>query len=300
MVEYRHIRAFVSVAEELHFGRAAERLSQSQPTLSRTINALERIVGVPLLRRTTRHVELTPAGEAFLVHSRGLLGQVIEAVDSARRAASGLAGTLVVAYMDFAILGVVPSIVAGFRREHPDITVELRYSWTERQKSEVLNGDVDVGFMIAPFHAEGVDSRCVDSQRYVVALPEWHPLAAGDYVRLRDLADEPYVLGVRAEWGPMREAVFQLCSRAGFSPSVVEEAHSRDGIFGFVAAGLGVTIYTDVAFNSPRQGVAIRPLANIEDRVEIIAAWRERPSSPVRARFLTFLEGWTRHEVREA
>jgi DNA-binding transcriptional LysR family regulator len=289
MIEHRHIRAFVAVADERHFGHAAERLHQSQPALSRTINALEHAVGVPLLRRTTRRVELTPAGDAFLRRAQSLMAGLADAVDEAHRAAAGLSGTLTIAYMDFAILGVLPDMVARFRKQHPDIMVELRYSWTERQKAELLAGEIDVGFMIGPFHAEGVRTQSVDHQNFVAVLPEQHPLATAESLRLEELAGEPFVFGGQAEWAPLRETVFGMCNAAGFAPNIVQEAHSRDGIFGFVAAGLGITIYTDVARNGPRCGVVIRPLTNAPARVDVIAAWRALPCSPLRERFLAFL-----------
>jgi len=292
MIEHRHIRAFVAVADERHFGHAAERLHQSQPALSRTIKALEHAVGVPLLRRTTRRVELTPAGDAFLRRAQSLMAGLADAVGEAHRAAAGLSGTLTIAYMDFAILGVLPDMVAQFRRQHPDIMVELRYSWTERQKAELLADEIDVGFMIGPFHAEGVRSRPVDHQHFVAVLPEQHPLAVADSIQLKELAEEPFVFGGQVEWGPLRDAVFGMCNAAGFTPNVVQEAHSRDGIFGFIAAGLGVTIYTDVANNSPRRGVVVRPLTNAPAHVEVIAAWRAQPCSPLRERFLAFLGFW--------
>ncbi len=290
VIEHRHLRAFVAVAEESHFGRAAERLHVSQPALSRTIRALEDGVGVALLERTTRRVVVTPAGQALLVRARSLLHGLDEAVGMARHAAAGLVGRVTVAYMDFAILGRLPALVAAFRRSHPDVAVELRYAWTERQKAQLLDGEVDVGFMIGPFHAEGVRTALVARERYVAVLAAGHRLAKARRLALADLAQEPFVFGVPEEWGPWRAAVMRLCNAAGFAPRVVEEAHSRDGIFGFVAAGLGITIHTESALGSPRRGVVIQPLDGIEERVEVVAAWRVERVSPACARFVAFLE----------
>lgn len=290
MIETRQLRALVAVADEAHFGRAAERLGQSQPSLSRAIQTLEQAVGTPLLRRTTRRVEPTAAGAAFLARARVLLAGLDAAVDDAKRAAAGLSGRLVVAYMDFAILGVLPRLVAAFRRDHPDVEVDLRYSWTARQRAELLAGEVDLGFLIGPFTADGVRTRTVDRQCYVAVLPDAHPLASRRHVRLADLAHDPFVFGVAQEWGPLRDAVNRLCNDAGFSPRVVQEAHSRDGIFGFVAAGLGVTLYTDVAFNVPRRGVTVLPLVGVREQVQVIAAWRSVSAAPALRRFLACLD----------
>jgi DNA-binding transcriptional LysR family regulator len=292
VIEHRHLLAFIAVAETQHFGRAAQRLFVSQPALSRTVRQLEDSVGVPLLSRTTRRVLVTPAGLAFLERARSLLEGVGEAVQAARRVASGEVGRVRVAYMDFAILGVLPQLVAGFRTLYPEIQVELRYSWTQRQKRELLAGEIDVGFMIGPFHGPGVRTMEVARERYVAVLPAGHRLARRAGLRLADLAREQFVFGVREEWGPMHEAVSRLCNRAGFEPRVVQEAHSRDGIFGFVAAGLGVAVYTEAALNAPRRGVSIRLLEGVEEQVEIVAAWKAGEPSPVRARFLTHLEAF--------
>ncbi|MFT5449350.1 MAG: DNA-binding transcriptional LysR family regulator [Gammaproteobacteria bacterium] len=289
MIELHQLRAFVAVAEESHFGRAAERLGQSQPSLSRSVKAIERILDAPLFHRTTRSVELTPAGEVFLPRARTLLVGLTDAMDEARRASTGVTGRLVVSFMDFAILGVLPALVAGFRQHHPEVDVDLRYSWTERQRCELLAGEVDLGFLIGPFNAAGIHTQTVDRQRFVAVLPETHPLASRPHLRLSDLSEQPFVFGAHDEWGPVRTTLNRLCHAAGFSPRVVQETHSRDGIFGFVAAGLGVTLYTEVALNSPRRGVVIVPLIEVQEQIDVVAAWRTAGQPPALRRFLEHL-----------
>ena len=289
MMELRQLAAFVAVAEEHHFGRAARRLHLSQPALSRTIHALETRLDTSLVDRTTRRVTLTPAGEVLLQHARQVLESVDHAVEATQMAARGLAGRVVVAYMDFAILGELPRIVAAFRRQHPDVLVDLRYSWTERQRDELLDHRIDVGCLIGPFVAPNIATHCMARERFVAVLPARHRLARARAIDLRQLANEQFVLGVPSQWGPVHASLAKLCHRAGFAPNVVQEAHSRDGIFGFVAAGLGVSIYTEVASNSPRKGIVIVPLKNVPERVEITAAWRTDTPSPVRDRFVDCL-----------
>ena len=292
-IAVRHLSAFVAVADEGSFGRAADRLYMSQPALSRVIASLEAEVGVPLLRRTTRRVELMPAGKVFLGHAKKMMDDLDAAAAEARRAAAGLIGTVRVAYMDFAILGALPELIASFRRAHPDIAVELQYSWTEQQKAELLASTLDVGFMIGPFHGPSVRAHTFDVQQYVAVLPEGHRLAAKAELRLEDLAHEPFIFGVAEEWAPHRQKVLEFCNRAGFAPAVAEEARSRDGILGFVAAGLGVAIYTDVAARSLRTGTVVVPIADIGDTPSVIAAWRERPSTPAKSQFVSFFLEWS-------
>lgn len=286
-IETRHLKAFVAVAEALHFRRAADRLHLSQPALSRTIRWLESELGGPLFKRDTRKVELTEAGRAFLVESRLALAQVDRAVDSARHAAAGERGRLVVAYMDFAINGALPDILAHFRARFPAVRVDLQYHWTDQQKAKLLGREIDVGFLIGPFASPQIDTLKVASERFVAVLPERHRLARRRTIAIADLADEPFVFGATAMWGPFRATVNDLCLEAGFAPNVTQEAHNRDGIFGLVAAGMGITVYVECATRSYHQGLVIRPLTGVSARMETVAAWRKDNLSPVVPDFLS-------------
>ena len=282
-VELRQLRYFVAVAEELHFHRAAERLHIAQPALSRTIRALETDLGCALLSRTTRRVSLTDAGRVFLDEARTALHQVDNAAALARDAAGGKVGHLSVAYMDFAINGPLPRILSEFRRDHPGIVVDLHHLWTEKQRYALVAGEIDMGFMIGPFDAPGIASTVVARERLVAVLPEQHPLARRKSVSLPDLAGEPFVLGSMETWGPFRQVVGELCLAAGFVPNVVQEAHNSDGIFGLVAAGMGVTLYVETARHLSLRGSVSRPLADTDATVETVAAWQARePSAAVR------------------
>jgi DNA-binding transcriptional LysR family regulator len=253
-IELHHLRYFVAVAEDLHFRRAAERLRIAQPALSRSIKWLEGELGATLLRRTTRNVALTDAGQIFLDEIRPALAQIERAQRLAQSAAAGETGRLSVAYMDFAINGPLPAILNTFRIAHPGVTIDLAHMWTERQREAITAGDIDIGFLIGPFAAPGIESMTVLDERFVVVLPESHPLAENRRIRLADLRAEPFILGASAFWGPYRRMVDELCLAAGFTPIVVQEAHNSDGIFGLVAAGMGVSIYVEGARNFALRG----------------------------------------------
>lgn len=255
--------------------------------MSRTIRWLEGELGAPLFTRDTRKVELTETGRAFLAECRVALAQIDLAVESARHAAAGDRGRLVVAYMDFAINGALPDILAHFRARFPTVRVDLQYHWTEQQKAKLLERAIDVGFLIGPFASPQVDTLKVASERFVAVVPERHPLARRRTIAIADLADEPFVFGATATWGPFRATVNNLCLEAGFVPNVTQEAHNRDGIFGLVAAGMGVTIYVECATRSYHQGLVIRPLTGVSARMETVAAWRKDNRLPIVPDFLS-------------
>ena len=285
-IELHHLRYFVAVAEDLHFRRAAERLQVAQPALSRAIKWLESELGATLLLRTTRNVALTDAGRIFLHETRLALAQIERAQSLAQSAAAGEAGRLTVAYMDFAINGPLPAILNAFRASHPGVTIDLAHMWTERQREAIVAGDIDIGFLIGPFSAPGIDSLTILRERFVAVLPEAHPLAHKRSVSLADLSAEPFILGASAYWGPYRRLVDELCLGAGFTPRVVQEAHNSDGIFGLVAAGMGVSIYVEGARNFALRGCTIRPLKGLDANIETAAVWRSDNPSPVIANFI--------------
>lgn len=272
--ELRHIRAFVFVAEELHFRRAAERLFTTQPGLSRTIRWLEKEVGAQLFLRTTRRVELTEAGTAFLKECYEALEGLERGARSARSAAAGETGHVTVAYMDFAINGPLPRILEAFRRRHPGVRVDLIYMPTVKQKEALLAGSIDVGLLIGPFQSNKITAVSVVRDQVVVLMPSAHPLAELVSISLIDLAHEPFILGSEDGWTPFRRIVFDLCHQSGFSPNIAQEASTSDGILGLVAAGIGVSLYASCVRNIHREGLVVRPLAGIECDIETLAAWR--------------------------
>ena len=285
-IDLRAMRSFQAVAEALHFRRAAEQLNVAQPALSRTIRLLEEDIGTALLTRTTRNVELTEAGRVFLEEVQKVLAGAERPVDMARRAAEGRIGRLTVAYMDFAINGPLPGIMRRFRKSAPEIEVNLIHMWTARQREALVGGEIDLGFLIGAFAAPGIENLLVRREGLVAVLPESHALAKRACIGLKDLRGEPFVLGARDFWGPYREQIDVLCHGAGFTPDVVQEAYNSDGIFGLVAAGLGVTLYTESARHLRPRGAVVRPLS-LDARIETFAAWRDDAPSPARDAFVS-------------
>ena len=291
-MELRHLRYFVAVAEELHLGRAAERLHIAQPPLSRQIRDLEREVGTPLFERVPRGVELTPAGHAFLPEARLTLAQAERAQRTARRAAEGEIGRLRVGFVEAAAYsGVLPDVLGFFRMHLPNIGLSLFELDALEQADAFRGGRIDVGL---------VDSPPPDADRWlrvervytdplVAALPHTHRLAARRRLALADLAGEPFVLFPRHVGPALFDDLIARCRAAGFSPRVVQEAAGWHTLAGLVGAGMGVAFVPGSLTHFQRPEVVYRPLRDLPVELELSAAWRQGEQSPVRERFVTTL-----------
>lgn len=287
--DLRQARAFVCVADELHFSRAATRLYTSQSALSRTIHALEQAIGVALFERTTRRVKLTAAGESFATECRLALAHFDRAVPSALDAADGRIGRLRVGYMDFAINGRLPLLLKEFRIRYPRSVIDLEYLPSAKQRTAVLERRIDVGFMIGELESTAVRNLLVDQDDFVALLPDGHPIASRRTVALADLAREPFVLGGEDGFSSFRRLFFPLCHEAGFMPEVVQQASTSSGIFGMVAAGVGVSVFAGCARNLRRAGVVVKPLADVRATIPLVAAWVDDSASELQKRFTEFL-----------
>lgn len=287
--ELRHLRAFLAVAEELRFRVAAERLHMTQPALSRTIQWLEESVGVQLLTRTTRSVQLTEAGLAFQKECLLAFNHINQAVRIAQSAAKGDTGYLRVAYMDFAINGKLPKLIEKFHTEHNGIRIDLFHMPSSEQKEALLKGTIDIGFLIGPFIAPHIESIVFSREQMVVLLPATHHLVQKRSVCMMDLMYDQFVIGSQSGWAAFRLHFFNMCHAAGFTPMITQEASTSDGIFGLVAANTGITIYPACVKNIHRIGVVIRPLKEKGCELETQVCWATHDASPSRTIFTKFL-----------
>lgn len=287
--DLKQMKAFVCVAQLLHFKRAADALFITQPALSRLIKALESELGAELFMRTTRHVALTEAGRLFLQECQQVFRHIERGIDLARSAAAGDIGHLTVAYNDFAINGALPGILERFKDLHPDVTVELLYMPSHEQYKAIRDCLIDVGFLLGPMTEPDIASLPVNQERMVAILPSRHPLAGQATLRIEQLRDERFIFGAPSGWSLFRDQAFQLCQRAGFSPNIHQEATTSIGILGLVAANMGVSLYSECAYRIQREGVVIVPLQDEHAQVQTIAAWNEQYQSPTAARFKALL-----------
>jgi DNA-binding transcriptional LysR family regulator len=283
-MELRHLRYFVAVAEEKHFGRAASRLRIAQPPLSRQIQDLERELGFALFERTRRQVELTAAGVALLAHTRGIFDAVALAVHEAGRASRGEQGRIVVGYPSTFAYSGLPEIVRAFRTKFPSVEVVLRELAPQQQLDALREGRVHVGFVRAPLEEPGLSSELVRSEPLVVALPTGHPLATRKVVPLALLAKEPFVMFPRVRGAAYFDSLTRLCHDAGFTPRIVQEAPQLD-IVSLVAAGLGVSLLPTSIRKIRRAGIVLRPIVG-SPKTSLLVVWSPREPSPVLREFL--------------
>lgn len=295
VVELRYLRYFVAVAEEQSFSRAADRLQMAQPPLSAQIRQLEDEIGDRLFERTTRRVELLPAGVAFLERVRSLLGMIDDAVEHARRAARGEVGRLRVGFTGSATYELLPALARRFRERYPDVVLELRGEMlTPAQAGALLADELDVAFLRPPVHVAGLEVRVLRREPLIAVLPAHHPLAGRRRVRLAELSDEPFVTYPSHWRSVVYDAVVDTCRAAGFAPRATLEVQETATLVSFVAAGLGVALVPASVRHLRVTGAVTRPLAGTTSIVELAVAWRAEECSPTLDRFLAVAQAFGR------
>ena len=296
-MELRQLRYFVAVAEELHFRRAAARLHISQPPLSQQISALEAELGVTLLERTRRRVELTPAGEAFLRDARAVLAELDVAVSTVRAIAAGQAGFLRVGFVGSALLSIVPTAVQAFRRARPGVELELRERSTVDALRLLRTGTIDVGLVRPPIEPdEDLRTTLVLRERTVAAVPVDHPLAALRRIPLRRMAAEPLVLFPRPQAPGFHDLLIGELAATGATPRVAQYAPEMTTIIGLVAAGIGVSPVPASVAHLEIEGVTYRPLTGAPD-TELVAVTRAHEDAPLARAFIAGARDAARGEV---
>jgi DNA-binding transcriptional LysR family regulator len=254
-VELRHLRYFVAVAEELHFGRAALRLHIAQPPLSQQIRRLEQDLGVRLFDRTRHRVELTTAGRAFLPEARRTIAQAEHAARTARQTARGELPRLAVGFVPSAGFEILPRVLHAWASRFPDVEIETRVSYPRQQLEALREDQIQVAFVRPPVEDDTLAVEVVQREPLVVALPAGHRLARRARLRMTDLEAEPIVLFPRRLAPAYHDWFVDVCRRGGFEPRVLDESASIGTNLGIVAAGLGVMLVPDSIRSLQRAGV---------------------------------------------
>lgn len=289
-MELRHLRYFVAVAEDMHFGRAAKRLHIVQPALSKQIQALERELGVTLFSRTKHRTEFTPAGQAFFEEALDILQRVDHATRTAKMTETGALGSLDIAFVGPAMLTVLPPLLREHRRRYPGVRFVLQELPSVPQIKRLKDGALDAGFVYPHGPDELLSFKTVWREPFVVGLPENHRLAAECIVNLADCGHDTFVLISRTGSPEFFDRCLALCQSYGFSPSVIEEGNSPAARYGMVSAGLGVTVVPESALNTPWPGVVFRPLVEPGVDIELAFASRLDDESAALAAFIQTLE----------
>jgi DNA-binding transcriptional LysR family regulator len=284
MFDLSQLRCFVAAAEELHFGRAAQRLNMTQSPLSRQIQLLERILDVTLLERTSRQVSLTPAGRVFLIEARRIVRLADSAAMSVRRVAKGDAGRVAIGFTAVSGYNVVPQIVAQARASLPNIELELREMVTTEQVDALLTGLIDIGFIRPPMTRQEFDTTCVLREPLVVALPPGDPRQGKAELALQDFDGQPLIMYARHGAGYFHNMVTRLFEQAETLPHYVQHVTQIHSMLGLVHAGLAAAIVPESATGLHIMDVQFRRLVTPQERpVELHMAWRRDNANPALA-----------------
>ena len=285
MVEVREARYFIAVAQELSYRRAAERLHMSQPPLSQAIKALEQRLGVQLLRRSTREVALTAAGQVFLDRCRTLLATAEAADDAARAAAGGRVGRLRVAAVASAFVDPLPRALQRFARDHPLVELHMQETDTRLAVEALRRGDIDVALVRQLGAPRGLRRETLHSEPFVLAVPEvWD--GAPVINRLEDASDVPWTFIPRDVAPDYADQVVACCRAAGFAPEARHTAGSISSQLAMVGCGLGVALVPQGARQQAAQDDPdrLRLIALRRPRsIELAALWRPDATAPVAA-----------------
>jgi DNA-binding transcriptional LysR family regulator len=288
MFSLARLSCFIAVAEELHFGRAAERLHMTQPPLSRQIQQLETELGVQLIDRTTRSVTLTPAGVAFLPDARRIVALAESAALTVRRVPAGDLGTVVVGFTAASAHAVLPRLLEQTRSTLPDVKLELREMVSSVQIEALMSGEIDLGMARPPLKRPGIVSRPLLHEQLVAALPAGHPLA--DQVReltLNDLDGQDFVMYSPVQARYFNELLISTFTIAGATPRFVQFVTQVHTMLVLVRSGIGIALVPASAATLHPEGVVFRTIGAFRERpVELDAAWRGDSTNPALLRLL--------------
>jgi DNA-binding transcriptional LysR family regulator len=285
-IDVRHLRYFVRVAEELHFGRAAEQLGMAQAPLSQQIRQLEERVGTRLFERTTRNVKLTDAGTVFLQHALGVLADLSDAVVKTRAAANIESGLIKIGSVFAAMTELLPATIAEFRHRYPQVEVDIVDLTTAEQIAGLESGALDLGFLHPPVAHGQIKVTPLRQEGFVALLPQDHAIARKTTVTLEDLKGFRLVSQRAALGAHYHNIVLAHCRRAGFQPEFVQESGSTLTVAVLVAAGVGVAILPERARFIALPGVVVRPLPELPRVIEIALASHPGEPSPVIQHFI--------------
>jgi DNA-binding transcriptional LysR family regulator len=280
-VELRQIEAFLAVAEELHFGRAAERLRMAQSPLSQTIRKLEKDLGAPLFERNTRSVTLTTAGHSLLPHVR----KILEEVDLARRSIQAESGTvygkLAIGFSGALNHTTLPALTRALRQHYPQLDVSLHGGLlTQEALQQLIHGALDLAFIGLPIDAPTLATRRIATERLGATVPADHRLAGRESVEVAELAGDPFVTMPAAQGSTLREVTFAACAAAGFRPRISQEVADPYTALSLVAGGIGISLMPESIEGIMPAGTVFLPLSGDEVLLFSGLAWNPGAMSP--------------------
>jgi len=278
-MELRHIRYFVTIAEELHFGKAASRLNISQPPLSQQIQSLENELGTKLFYRTKRKVSLTKSGELLLVESYHLLEQAKRIIRIARRAEAGEIGEIRIGIISSACFEVLPNILNLLRREHPKVGFSVKEYDTADALHSLIDGILDIGLVRVDRVKLPLKGIPLKEDYLVIALPEGHKLSSNNNISLNDIKNETFIMFAREVSPLFYDSILAALNQAGFIPELLHTTNSIQSQTAFVASGLGVALVPSTTKHQNIHGVIYKELNNRISLTDISLVWNAQSTS---------------------
>ncbi|WP_024814751.1 LysR family transcriptional regulator [Acidovorax sp. JHL-3] len=286
-MELRQLRYFLAVAQELHFGRAAERAHIAQSPLSRQIKLLEDSLGVVLFQRTKHKVELTDAGRALILEAQAILAATEQAKRSVLRAEEGLVGRLVIGYTNTAIYSNFSKILMAYRHQFPKVELVLQDSMlTPMQIDAMVDKHMDIGCLRPPVQSPDIELLTIANERLVLALPATHPLASLARINMKDLAQEGFICFSRSLTSSLQTLIFQTCHDAGFQARVVQEVGDIPTMLMLVSCGMGVALVPSSSRSIRMNGLVLRNLVGGGPQLELALGWNRGVKSVIRNGFI--------------
>jgi DNA-binding transcriptional LysR family regulator len=293
-IDLKQLRYFLAVAEEKSFSRAAERLHISQPPLSQQIMKLESELGVRLFARTTRSFELTVAGKALMSEASELLGKMRMTIDTIRQIDRGEVGRLRVGIVGSAMWGPIPTLLEEFQTKYPNVTWTLHEMGPTLQYDALRAKQIDVGFWREPkldeddLKGDNLRQELCFRENVCVAINEHHPLAKQDAIELMDIANEP-MLTLALDKSAFPRYLIQCCVKAGFQPTIFQEATEPQTLLAMVGAGLGVALLPETTSRIGWPGVVFVPIRTNPPSANLYITYTTLDDAPVVRAFLNIL-----------
>ena len=281
MIETRLLRYFVALAEELHFGRAAMRLSISQPPLSVAIKQLEDQVQAQLFERNSKEVRLTAAGEHLLPRARQILTLTSQAAQETTDVARGVRGHLRVGFVGSSLYRGVPQALEAFQKLHPQVRVDMLELNSAEQLQELQQARLDLGLVHSVQPPEDIASLKLMDEAFMACLPDQHPLAQQEVINLAELKNERLILFLSQVSPVYHQRIYQMCQTHGFAPEIRHEVRHWLSVLSLVSLGQGVAIAPASLQRVGMPRVAFRPLTGEQPVSELLAVWRRTPENPL-------------------
>lgn len=285
-MELRHLRYFIAVAEELHFGRASSRLHMTQSPLSHQIKELEDELGAQLFHRTKRSVQLTNAGKVFLRGVHTVFEEIDAMVDAAQKAYRGEVGRLNIGFVGSAIYDILPAMLPVYRNKYPEVEVELKEMSTPEQIEALIHQEIDVGLLRPPINNPLLSSEIIQTLDCVLALPRSHPLAKAESIYPTDLKNESFVLISKEIFPRLYSDFINVCNTAAFKPNVKQETKEYQTAIGLVSAGMGISIVPTTARTLQARDVVYREISGATLKIDMALAWRNTSRMDLIQRFV--------------